>query len=394
MLPATCLPFDGPGRRLPARGRRHDPVAASQGPHEPRRTPTLGVALCGFACALLAAACGSAGDSGGGNGSAPTMTVVVIDVGQGDAMLIIGPGTADSTSPPRSVLIDSGLGQDGFRDPEGKAVASVRAALDRHLPPGDTLDVFIATHCDADHVGGVGALVANGFTDDATWFVQGTADQTHCDDTAPYTAGGVRMAPRDAGEILLGQGARLRVVAAEGRVRAGGPVLGDGDNEDSIAVLLSFGAFDLFTGGDLSGAPLTQLVAERDAELRADVAKLNHHGAGADANPPEFLEAVSPQIVLISVGDSASCGPGFNQYGHPTQVALDAIGATATVQHIYQTETGGEKSGGSDCQPQTPRQYPAGVGLSVADGNIVLTTDGETFSIALPDGTGRSYSAE
>ena len=143
-------------------------------------------------------------------------------------------------------------------------------------------------------------------------------------------------------------GHHVRIVTAKPRMRwssgdgvvldvlaPGRPFLadtGDDVNENSIVAMLHYRRPDgrefraLFTG-DAGENREAQLLAV-DADLRADVLKVGHHGS-TYASTPAFIAAVSPQIASISVGR-------HNTFGHPGPSILATLarfGAT-----IYRTD--------------------------------------------------------
>ncbi len=122
----------------------------------------------------------------------------------------------------------------------------------------------------------------------------------------------------------------IRNIAANGEVWTGGahetraifPRLADLDksqfpNENlcSIALRISYGKFDYYTGGDLYGIPKDGAPAWHDMETPVaqavgpvEVAVLNHHGY-IDSQNEFFVAALRPQVWLIPVWDSAHPGP-------------------------------------------------------------------------------------
>ncbi len=119
-----------------------------------------------------------------------------------------------------------------------------------------------------------------------------------------------------------------------------------------------------------------------------DAAKLSHHGS-KNSTTEEFITALSPTVAFVSVGDSTSCGAGFNQYGNPSQEAISATNA-AGVETIYQTERGGVKfepnAPNSPNPPPpkscTPTEAARNYGDLEADfvyDTITITTDGGPF---------------
>jgi competence protein ComEC len=60
--------------------------------------------------------------------------------------------------------------------------------------------------------------------------------------------------------------------------------------------------------------------------------KAGHHGSRTSSSSP-FLNAVTPKVVIISLGAG-------NTYGHPHQEALDRI-SSAGIEHLFRTDIDG-----------------------------------------------------
>ncbi|MCK6572031.1 MBL fold metallo-hydrolase [Myxococcota bacterium] len=287
-----------------------------------------------------------------------------LDVGQGDSTLVTTPGGG-------AILIDGG------RTASGRLTASLIRRLAGHL------DYTIATHYDGDHVSGLSPIVrgpdgapgkkglddnANGTTDeDAEIGAPGS------DDLLPLVAAldrGIEPTASNLDTYIKSMGARRRaampgetltlpdanvvvtVVAANGRILDGTTIAVNDENDRSVGVLLEYGDFSYLTLGDMPGGGggskrLEQAVATAIADrLPIDVLHLSHHGSAASSQP-DFLAAVAPVVAINSVGDSETCGPGFNTYGLPAQQAIDNLRNQPTVKALYQTELGGASFSGA-----------------------------------------------
>ena len=304
------------------------------------------------------------------------MRIYHLDVGQGDSTLVVTPAGG-------AVLIDGG------RTASGRLTAALIRRLAGHL------DYTIATHYDGDHVSGLSPIVrgpdgapgrkgvddnANGTTDeDAEIGTQGT------DDLLPLTAALDRGTDPTAANLdiyVRSMGAKRRaampgetltlpdpnvtatVVCANGTVMGGQSFPIADENDRSVGLLVEYGDFKYLTLGDLPGGGsgqrrLEQAVASAiSARLPIDVLHLSHHGSAASSQP-DFLAQVAPVVAIASVGDSETCGPGFNTYGLPAQSALDNVRAQRTVKALYQTEQGGASFSGACVldNGQMPRNY-------------------------------------
>ena len=88
-------------------------------------------------------------------------------------------------------------------------------------------------------------------------------------------------------------------------------------NDTSIVARLVFGETSFLFTGDATQSVERRLLDLVKQQLNAGVLKAGHHGSKTSTSP-EFVEAVSPNIVVISVGKD-------NKYGHPRQEVLDNL---------------------------------------------------------------------
>lgn len=230
-----------------------------------------------------------------------TLHITFLDVGQGDAILIQTPSG-------RQILVDGGF-----------YPTRLNSQLADHMPFGDrTLDIVIATHPDADHVTGLHGV-----------FERYTVDQFITDGSTAATSpifaevlaialdNGADIRPALAGEtIVFDDGVRLEFV------HPGREPHPTERNENSVSFRLVYQDFTLLLTGDAEEEGEATMV-ETGHPLQSLVFKAGHHGSRSSSND-FFLEAVQPQIVIISAGQD-------NRFGHPHPEVLErtaAIGAT------------------------------------------------------------------
>lgn len=253
----------------------------------------------------------------------PPLSVQFLAVGQGDAVVI-------QTSTGIDVLIDGG--------PSRRVLRQLTAALG---PFDRTIDVVIATHYDADHIGGlipvlrnydVGVLLHNGRereTAAATQFAQVRAERE-----VPM------FSLRTGDRITLGDEVTLHVLSPRMHDDVGG-------NRASLVLLLQHENATVLLTGDAPRSIERYLTARYPLYVReVDVLKVGHHGAD-DSSAPEFLAAASPVHAVISAGAE-------NPYGHPDEEVLTALAAVGA--RIHHT----------------------------TDGNVSFVSDGDTFHTRPP----------
>lgn len=174
------------------------------------------------------------------------------------------------------------------------------------------LDLVIATHPHADHIGGM-AEVINRFP--VSRFVMSFMPDEATPTTLVYTrmlealdAQGVQVDEAIPGDVYELGTARLQILAPYESV--------DDANDISVVSRLTFGERAFVFTGD-TGKGVEKQMLEGPYTLRADVLKLSHHGSNT-GNSERFLYEVMPQYAVIT------CGEG-NSYGHPHQEVLDRV---------------------------------------------------------------------
>ena len=236
-----------------------------------------------------AQATGNTGAENTGITQARTLTVTWLDVGQGDAAVIQCGG--------QSMLIDGGK-------PEKSSY--IYAWLQQHGL--SYLDVIVATHVDADHIGGLaGAL---NYASVGTAYCPETTGTTETFQSfVKYLAQrGKQITVPTAGETFALGGAQVQILGPLHRA--------EDSNDNSIVLKVSFGASSFLFTGDAERAEEQDLL-NAGVNLQSTVLKVGHHGSDTSTSYP-FLRAVAPQYAVISVGAG-------NSYGHPTEAVLSRL---------------------------------------------------------------------
>jgi len=319
--------------------------------------------------------------------SAP-LTIFSVDIGQGDASVVLGPRVQGTR---RAMVIDAG-------DLKTRGGRTVRALL---VEQGvQSLDYVVLSHFDADHLGGFvtiqgsPSLLWNSpscepspFFPTQNIFDQGTdtndsKSSNQWRECVPKIANqlGTRYAKVEGGQEIgtvldLGGGARATIVAGGGFVLNRPDVVPNADsaNERSIAVLVSNNqGFDMLITGDLIG----QKSGEEDAKVEpalgqallaagvdVEILRTGHHGA-ANATEASFVKAIRPEVAIISVGDQQG-----SNFKHPRCTTYQSL-HDGNVGLVLQTELGR-----TDCENDPP------VEPVVVNGTIKIEVTGNRYTI-------------
>ncbi len=234
--------------------------------------------------------------------------VVFLNVGQGDAILIMQGS--------HQILIDG-----------GRSGKELLARLGRHVPFWDRqIEVVIATHPDADHIGGFPALLRTYRVNQVlTTGAESETETSRLFEEAVRTHTGA--APQRifrGAELLLSRGGTLTVEYPLAPLTG---VVTDGDtNEGSVVARFVYGETSFLLTGDL---PREEVFLPN--EEPATILKAAHHGSRYSTSEV-FLERIRPKEVVISVGE--------NRYGHPAPDVLERVEKMGA--RIRRTDTEGD----------------------------------------------------
>jgi competence protein ComEC len=215
--------------------------------------------------------------------SSPGLRVSVLDIGQGDAILL-DPVDGDP------VLVDGGPPGDDLRSKLlGDGVTRIAAV--------------IVTHDEADHVGGIAELLG-GIPIHRLLYARPSRDFL-----GPAQAAGVRARSIFEGASVVSGSLRLQVLWPP-RSLLGGQAPDD-PNTEALVLVARWHRFSIL------------LTADAEAEAvpidpcPVDVLKVAHHGSD-DAGLGPLLDHVTPRLAVISVGED-------NPYGHPTAKTISTL---------------------------------------------------------------------
>ena len=247
-----------------------------------------------------------------------------INVGQGDSILIQSPNG-------KAMLIDGGIKGEG-----DNVVAYIREQ------GVSELDYVVATHPDADHIGGLidvlNSISIKNFIDSGKVHTSQTYEEMITligDKNIPY------IVPTIGQQIALDDELNITVLSADESA--------SDNNEASIVLKASYGDISFLLTGDAGIEMEQQMMATQN--VQATILKAGHHGSNTSSSPA-FIEAVSPEATILSYGQD-------NKYGHPHFEVIESLQAVGS--KIYGT---------------------------AEEGHIVVTTDGKSYSVNATEWTG------
>ncbi len=230
------------------------------------------------------------------------LTVHYIDVGQGDATLLLAGDT--------SILLDAGRHDGNEVVPYLQKIGVKK------------LDLLVGTHPHSDHIGQMDKVL-QAIPVDEVWMSGATHTSKIFEQVLDeIAASGARYYEPRANESFQIGSLQIHVIHPK--------TLTDNLNSGSISMRVQYGEMSfLFTGDAEADAELEMLQGQQP--LRANVFHVGHHGSST-SNSEKFLKAVQPEIAIYSAGID-------NSYGHPHKEVIERL--TELGINVYGTDTYG-----------------------------------------------------
>mgnify|MGYP000884849268 CR=1 FL=1 len=230
-----------------------------------------------------------------GEAAAKELKVHFIDVGQGDSILIQSPNG-------KNMLVDGGTKAQGE-----KVVSFLKSKGVKRL------DYVVATHPDADHIGGLIAVL-NAFP------VSNFIDSGHVHTSQTYLElltlidkKNIKFTvPKELDKLALDKNMIIRVLHADENAKD--------SNDASLVLKATYNKVSFLLMGDASTAIEDKIRAKYD--VKATVLKNGHHGSNTSSSAA-FISNVKPKVAVLSYGKN-------NSYGHPhlaVESRLNKVGA-------------------------------------------------------------------
>jgi competence protein ComEC len=237
-----------------------------------------------------------------------SLEVSFFDVGQGDAVLI-------ETQSSQQILIDGGPG------------SAVLEKLGKEMPFWDrTIDLLILTHPHEDHLSGLIEVLENYEVENVLW--TGVSMETAAFKKWQEAIKEAKVYTAQSGQRVIAGAAVLEILYPFENLE--NQKIKDVD-DTSIVARLIFGDDSFLFTGDASQSVEKQLVG-KGIFIESDILKVGHHGSKTSSSQG-FIEKVSPEIAVISVGKD-------NKYGHPNLETLDTLAKYGI--RIFRTDEQGD----------------------------------------------------
>ncbi|XJZ26290.1 DNA internalization-related competence protein ComEC/Rec2 [Bacillota bacterium Lsc_1132] len=252
----------------------------------------------------------------------PAGEVTIIDVGQGDSILIHLPFSRGN------YLIDTG-GTMSFQEQEWqKRTKEFEVGKDVVIPylkgKGITkIDKLILTHGDVDHIGGALAIIKELTVKEIVIPSVTELSNSEFEILQEARRRKIPVVKAAEGDQWKNQDSEFKIVSPQKNFT------GD-QNRGSLTVWAKIGGLHWFFGGDLDQAGEENIV-QRFPSISIDVLKVGHHGSKTSSSPV-FLEQYKPKISLISVGEK-------NRFGHPNSQVLERLESIHS--GVYRTDRQG-----------------------------------------------------
>lgn len=244
------------------------------------------------------------------------LTVHFIDVGQGNAALLVTPHG-------HAFMIDTGGVREGTFDVGGRVDVPYLLHYDIHR-----LDYIFLTHAHEDHAAGAGGILSKLPVGQIWTAGEGENNYLKSMQIPLGLVPGGYMPVLRQGQVFMIDGVRVQVIYAPQVKQL------DKDrqygNECSNVLRVSYGSVAFLFTGDLPEKQ-EEILLEDSSDLQADILQVGHHGSKTSTSAA-FLQAVRPRWSVVSVGAD-------NTFGHPASEVIERLNASGSA--IYRTDQDG-----------------------------------------------------
>jgi hypothetical protein len=300
-----------------------------------------------------------------------------------------GAGTLIVTPAGESVLVDTG--NPGERDPGRIAAAAKIAGIDH-------IDTLVTTHYHVDHMGGAPTLA----TMLPIHTIYDNADQnvsrdkaspeylaTPCDKKVMINPGDelpLKQAPGGPKLTIKCLGCRKQFVKAPASAKPNpfadvkGKPIDLSDNANSVVLLLTFGDFKFYDGGDLTWNMEHDLATPANPAGTVDVYQVTHHGLD-QSNNPALVKSLEPTVAIMGNGTTKGCQP----------ETVATLRATPSIKSIFQLHKCLRPDGDVN---NAPEDHIANLPKECEGNFVKLAVDGDAkkYTVSIPaNGTSENF---
>ncbi len=232
------------------------------------------------------------------------LELTALDVGQGESLFLALPDG-------KTMLLDGG-GLPTYGEDTRSTIDIGDAVVSPYLWSRSVkrLDVVAVSHADADHMGGIPAILEN-FNVGELWIGGGASAQDYAALFPLVEQRHLRVMALERGDSLQLGGVILEVLGPEATAPQG-----SSRNDRSLVLRARYGRHSFLLTGDIERRSEARLIEER--LLPGDtVLKVAHHGSRTSSQE-RFLEQVRPTFALISAGFDSP-------FGHPHRDVLERL---------------------------------------------------------------------
>jgi len=304
------------------------------------------------------------------NTQGQNLSIHFLDVGQGDSTLLVCPNG-------NTMLVDAGS------TGSGSPVLTRNYLVSVLEPLGLNINYLIVTHPDADHYNWLDEVLDQIPVETA--FYVGDEDDYADRSVLQW----IRNVPTNTYQLTSDNtdpqetpNAKINCGAADAWFLAAAlEAPGSRKNAMSIVLMIRYGDFEAILTGDATRATENTILDRYSADwLDVDVLKIGHHGSLATSTGTRWADTLKPQIAVASAGYE-------NSHGHPRLEVISRLTPhTIDLQpHPVRTATR-RASGGRQYNFQTQESEIEGIFTTSTNGNVVITSDGVGFDVAVDQG--------
>ncbi len=235
-----------------------------------------------------------------------TLSIHIIDVGQGDSILIKTPSD-------KKILIDGGT-----EESEHIIKSYLKKEKVKYI------DFIIATHPDSDHIGGLDYIIKN-FNVEKLYMPKQSTNSTSYKNL---------LSACNSKELdikYLQKGDKINIEEFIDILVLSPSYIQSENNLNSIVFSLSYKNKSFLFTGDCEEKNEIEILNSFNLSS-IDFLKIAHHGSSSSSST-RFIKEVSPDVAVISCGYK-------NQYGHPHQSTLDVLDENNVL--TYRTDLNGD----------------------------------------------------